>query len=357
MIDALGFAAHQAKAPLAPFRFQRRSPGPHDIVLELEYCGICHSDIHMIDDDWGIGMFPMVAGHEIIGRITQLGAQVSSKFAIGDYAGVGCLVDSCRHCAYCASGDEHYCAEGFTGTMNHFERNAPQVPQNVTRGGFSNVLVVDEHFALKIPHSLDKAAAAPLLCAGITTYSAMRKWHVGPGKNIGVVGLGGLGHMALKFAKAFGANTTLFTSRPEKAQDAFRLGATAVESSVDPAIAQRLAGQFDYIIDTVSAPHDLNAFLQLLKPNGVHCMVGMPNGASPVFTNALIYNSRSLSGSQIGGLRETQEMLDFCGQHNITADIEQVGITDINKSFERMHKGDVKYRFVVDLATLKTINA
>ncbi|MET0379871.1 MAG: zinc-binding dehydrogenase, partial [Spongiibacteraceae bacterium] len=229
--------------------------------------------------------------------------------------------------------------------------------KHVTRGGFSDVLVVDERFALKIPGNLDQAAAAPLLCAGITTYSAMRKWHVGPGKNIGVVGLGGLGHMALKFAKAFGAKATLFTSRPEKAQDAFRLGATAVESSVDPAISQRLASQFDYIIDTVSAPHDLNAFLTLLKPDGVHCMVGMPNGASPVFTNALIYNSRSLSGSQIGGLRETQEMLDFCGKHNIVADIEKIGVTDINKSFERMHKSDVKYRFVVDLTTLKNVAA
>jgi uncharacterized zinc-type alcohol dehydrogenase-like protein len=346
MTASRGYAAQTAKAPLAPFTFERRTPGPNDIQIAIAFCGVCHSDLHQVRDEWGGAIFPMVPGHEIVGRVTAVGSDVK-KFAVGDLAGVGCLVDSCGTCDNCTDGEEQYCTTGAIFTYN--SRDAQGEP---TYGGYANDIVVDESFALTIPPALDLAGVAPLLCAGITTYSPLRHWQVKAGQKVGVVGLGGLGHMALKFAKAFGAHVVQFTTSPGKIEDAKRLGADEVVLSSKPAEMKKHANSFDFILDTVSAPHDIMQFLGLLKRNGTMTLVGVPEKPPVVHPFVLIGGRRSLAGSLIGGIAETQEMLDFCGQHGITADIELIAMKDINGAYERMLKGDVKYRFVIDLATL-----
>jgi alcohol dehydrogenase (NADP+) len=346
MTAARGYAAQTASAPLAPFAFERRAPGPMDIEIEIAFCGVCHSDLHQVRNEWGGSLFPMVPGHEIVGRVTAVGSAVT-KFAVGDRAGVGCMVESCRTCDNCVDGEEQYCTTGATFTYN--SRDTDGSP---TFGGYANSVVVDEAFVLSIPASLDLAAAAPLLCAGITTYSPLRHWNVQAGQKVGVVGLGGLGHMALKFAKAFGAHVVQFTTSESKVADARRLGADDVVISSDAKAMKAQAGSFDFILDTVSAPHDIVQFLGLLKRDGTMTLVGVPDTAPTVHPFPLIAQRRTLAGSLIGGIAETQEMLDFCGEHGITSDIEVIAMRDINGAFERMLKGDVKYRFVIDLATL-----
>ena len=346
MTASRGYAAQQANAPLAPFTFERRTPGPKDVQIEIAFCGVCHSDLHQVRDEWGGAIFPMVPGHEIVGTVTAIGSEVK-KFAVGDLAGVGCLVESCRTCANCADHEEQYCTNGATFTYNSRDKDG-----SPTYGGYANDIVVDEAFALTIPKSLDLAGVAPLLCAGITTYSPLRHWKVSAGQKVGVVGLGGLGHMALKFAKAFGAHVVQFTTSTSKVEDAKRLGADEVVMSNDPAQMTAHANSFDFIIDTVSAPHDIMALLGLLKRDGTMTLVGVPDKPPVVHPFLLIGGRRSLAGSLIGGIAETQEMLDFCGEHGITADVEVIPMADINGAFERMLKGDVKYRFVIDLKTL-----
>ncbi len=346
MIASHGYAAQTAKAPLAPFAFERRTPGPLDIQIEVAFCGVCHSDLHQVRDEWGGALFPMVPGHEIVGTVTAVGSDVK-KFKVGDLAGVGCLVESCRTCANCVDGEEQYCTTGATFTYNSRDKHG-----ELTYGGYANNLVVDEAFALTIPKSLDLAGVAPLLCAGITTYSPLRHWKVGAGQKVGVVGLGGLGHMALKFAKAFGAHVVQFTTSKGKVEDALRLGADEVVMSNDAKAMKAHAGTFDFILNTVSAPHDLMQFINMLKRDGTMTLVGVPDAPPVVHPFVLIGQRRSLAGSLIGGIRETQEMLDFCGEHGITADVEVIAMDTINEAYERMLKGDVKYRFVIDLKTL-----
>lgn len=345
MTASRGYAAQSATAPLGPFGFERRALRPTDIRIEIAFCGVCHSDLHQTRDEWGGSIFPMVPGHEIVGRVTAVGADVT-KFKSGDIAGVGCMVESCRKCENCLDGQEQYCTPGATFTYNS------RADGGTTYGGYSNDIVVDEAFALTIPANLDLAGVAPLLCAGITTYSPLRHWNVKAGQKVGVVGLGGLGHMALKFAKAFGAHVVQFTTSTNKIEDAQRLGADEVVLSNDAAAMKAQAASFDFILDTVSAPHDLGAFLGLLKRDGTMTLVGVPDKPPVVHPFALIGARRSLAGSLIGGIAETQEMLDFCGTHGITADIEIIAMDQINTAYERMLKGDVKYRFVIDLATL-----
>ncbi|KAF0836387.1 putative zinc-type alcohol dehydrogenase-like protein [Methylovorus glucosotrophus] len=349
MAKAIGYAAYDPKKPLAPFNFERREVGANDVEIEILFCGVCHSDLHQVRDEWGNSTFPMVPGHEIVGRVTKVGSAVT-KFKAGDLAGVGCLVDSCRSCPDCEDSLEQYC--------NHavFTYNSPdkQMPGQSTYGGYSNLIVVEQRFVLKVSEKLDLAAVAPLLCAGITTYSPMRNWKVGPGQKVGVVGLGGLGHMAVKFAHAFGAHTVLFTTSASKVEDAKRLGADEVVISKNPEEMAKHAQSFDFILNTVAAPHDLDQYTALLKRDGTHCLVGVPDSPHPTpNVGNLIFKRRSLAGSLIGGLRETQEMLDFCAEHNITSDIELIKIQDIENAFARMLKSDVKYRFVIDLASLK----
>ncbi len=341
-----GYAALTANAPLAPFAFDRRTPGPKDVQIAIAYCGVCHSDLHQVRDEWGGALFPMVPGHEIVGTVTAVGNAVT-RFRVGDKAGVGCMVDSCRACANCADGEEQYCTTGTVYTYNSRDADG-----TVMQGGYSNNIVVDEAFTLRIPDALELAAVAPLLCAGITTYSPLRHWKIGAGQKVGVVGLGGLGHMALKFAKAFGAHVVQFTTSESKVDDALRLGADAVVLSNDAAAMKAHANSFDFILNTVSAPHELGPLLALLKRNGTMTLVGVPDTPPVVRAGVLIGGRRSLAGSLIGGIAETQEMLDFCGEHGITADIEIIAIDGINQAYERMLKGDVKYRFVIDLATL-----
>lgn len=349
MAKAIGYAAYDPKKPLAPFNFERREVGANDVEIEILFCGVCHSDLHQVRDEWGNSTFPMVPGHEIVGRVTKAGSAVT-KFKAGDLAGVGCLVDSCRSCPDCEDSLEQYC--------NHavFTYNSPdkQMPGQSTYGGYSNLIVVEQRFVLKVSEKLDLAAVAPLLCAGITTYSPLRNWKVGPGQKVGVVGLGGLGHMAVKFAHAFGAHTVLFTTSASKVEDAKRLGADEVVISKNPEEMAKHAQSFDFILNTVAAPHDLDQYTALLKRDGTHCLVGVPDSPHPTpNVGNLIFKRRSLAGSLIGGLRETQEMLDFCAEHNITSDIELIKIQDIENAFARMLKSDVKYRFVIDLASLK----
>jgi len=346
MTASRGYAAQVAKAPLAPFTFDRRTPGPRDVQIEIAFCGVCHSDLHQVRDEWGGAIFPMVPGHEIVGTVVAVGSEVQ-KFSVGDPAGVGCLVESCRTCPSCQEGLEQYCTTGSTFTYNG--RDSDGKP---TYGGYANDIVVNEDFALTIPASLDLAGVAPLLCAGITTYSPLRHWKVGAGQKVGVVGLGGLGHMALKFAKAFGAHVVQFTTSTSKIEDAKRLGADEVVLSSDPAAMKAHAGTFDFILDTVSAPHDIQGFLGMLKRDGTMTLVGVPDAPPTVHPFPLIVGRRSLAGSLIGGIAETQEMLDFCGTHSITSDVEVIAMSTINEAYERMLKGDVKYRFVIDLATL-----
>lgn len=348
MIDTIGYAAPSAEGALAPFSFQRRDLLAQDVRIDILYCGVCHSDLHTARSEWGPTTYPCVPGHEIVGRVAEIGAEVR-KFKAGDLVGVGCLVDSCNHCPSCAEGLEQYCETGMTGTYD-----APDPHTGgVTYGGYSKAIVVTEHFVLKLPENLDPAAAAPLLCAGITTWSPLRHWGAGPGKKVGVVGLGGLGHMGLKLARALGAEVVLFTTSPDKRADALAMGAHEVVISKDADQMAAHQGSFDLIIDTVSAPHDLDAYLTMLKRDGTIVLLGAPATPhpSPTVFN-LIMGRRSLAGSLIGGIAETQEMLDFCGEHAITCEIEMIPIQQINTAYERMLKRDVKYRFVIDMASL-----
>ena len=341
------YAAHDASSPLVPFSIERREPGPQDIEIEILYCGVCHSDLHQARNEWQGTTYPCVPGHEIVGRVTRVGGSVTG-FRPGDRAAIGCMVDSCRTCPNCEDGEEQFCDQGPIWTYNAKDKHTGEM----TYGGYSQRIVADQAFVLRVPDNLDLAASAPLLCAGITTWSPLRHWGVGPGQKVGVVGLGGLGHMAIKFAKALGADVVLFTTSPGKSEDARRLGASEVVLSNDPVAMGALRNHFDFILDTVSAPHDLNVYLGLLKRNGTLTLVGVPPEAAPVAAANLIFGRHQLAGSLIGGIRETQEMLDFCGKHHITSDIELIPMASINAAYERMLRSDVKYRFVIDLATL-----
>ncbi len=342
------YAAQSAKAPLAPFSLERREPRAHDVLIDILYCGVCHSDIHQARDEWGGGaIFPMVPGHEIVGRVAKTGSAVT-KFKVGDAVGVGCFVDSCRDCAPCRSGEEQYCDHGMVSTYNARERDGAP-----TYGGYSTAITVDENYVLRIPESLPLDRAAPLLCAGITTYSPLRHYGVKPGDKVAVVGLGGLGHMGVKLAKAMGAEVTVLSTSPSKRDDALALGATHFAATSDKSTFKELAGRFDFILDTVSAPHDYNAYLGLLKLDGTMVLVGVPEAPTPLAAFPLIMRRRKLGGSLIGGIRETQEMLDFCAQHHVASDIEVIPVQKINEAYERMIKGDVRYRFVIDTASLR----
>src|SRR5271165_3762362 len=343
-----GYAAHSASTPLGRFSFERREPGPTDVQIEILYCGVCHSDLHTARNEWGNTVYPVVPGHEIVGRVTKVGAEVR-KFKPGDSAGVGCLVYSCGHCANCKDGLENYCEMGLGGTYNAEDKHLG----GMTYGGYAHSIVVDEHFVLRIPEGMDLAGAAPLLCAGITTYSPLRHWKVSKGQKVGVVGLGGLGHMGVKFANAFGAHVVLFTTSPNKKADALRLGADEVVVSKNSDEMQKHLGSFDFILDTVSAEHNLNAYLDLVKLDGTLTLVGASPTPLPVAVGSLLFRRRQLAGSVIGGIRETQEMLDFCAGHGIAADIEMIRIQQINEAYERLLRSDVKYRFVIDMASLK----
>lgn len=344
-----GYAAQSATTPLASHHFERRAPRPDDVVIDILYCGVCHSDIHQARNEWGNSKYPVVPGHEIIGRVAAVGDKVTS-FKPGDMVGVGCMVDSCQHCDACAQGLEQYCEEGATFTYNSTDRH-DGLP---TYGGYSERIVSSEKFVLRIPDGVDPKAAAPLLCAGITTWSPLRHWKIGKDHKVAVVGLGGLGHMGLKFAKAMGADVTLFTRSPGKEQEARRLGADHVVLSTDPKQMEAVARRFDFILDTVPHPHDLNPYLATLKLDGVHVLVGLVEPVEPpVHAGGLIFGRRSLAGSLIGGIPETQEMLDFCAKHGIVSDVEMINIQDINEAYARMLKSDVRYRFVIDLASLK----
>ncbi|MGV0951844.1 MAG: NAD(P)-dependent alcohol dehydrogenase [Azonexus sp.] len=348
MVKAKAYAAVDERSALAPYEIERRDPGPEDVQIQILFCGVCHSDLHTARNEWKNTLYPSVPGHEIVGRVVAVGNQ-ATKFKVGDLAGVGCLVDSCGHCPSCDDGEEQYCDNGFTGTYN-----GPLFGGENTYGGYSQTIVVKESFVLLIRHAeKDLASVAPLLCAGITTYSPLRHWGAGPGKKVGIVGLGGLGHMGVKIAHAMGAHVVLFTTSASKIADGKRLGADEVCISSDPEAMARHAGQLDFILNTVAAPHDLDAYLQLLKRDGTMTLVGAPAEAHPspnVF--GLILRRRSIAGSLIGGIRETQEMLDFCAEHGLVSDIELIPMNYINTAYERMLKSDVRYRFVIDMASL-----
>ncbi len=349
MPKALGYAATSPTTALAPFSFERRATGRLDVAIDILHCGVCHSDLHTARGEWEGTLYPSVPGHEIVGRVTAVGDLVT-KFKVGDTVGVGCMVDSCQHCAPCDQGLEQYCDNGFTGTYNGPEQGTGAN----TYGGYSSHIVVREAFVLRISHELkDLAAVAPLLCAGITTYSPLRQWQIGPAHKVGIVGLGGLGHMGVKIAAALGAHVVLFTTSDNKREDALRMGAKEVVVSNNETDMAAHAGSFDFILNTVAAPHNLDAFLQLLKLDGTMTLVGAPASPHPspgVFN--LIMKRRRLAGSLIGGIRETQDMLDFCAQHGIVSDIESIRMDEIESAYERMLRSDVKYRFVVDMATL-----
>jgi uncharacterized zinc-type alcohol dehydrogenase-like protein len=342
------YAALNAKAPLAPFAITRREPGPTDVQIEILYCGVCHSDLHTARGEWEGVTHPVVPGHEIVGRVSKVGKDVK-KFKEGDFGAVGCMVDSDRTCPSCKEGLEQYCEGGATFTYNSEDK----VLGGMTYGGYSKRIVVDEAFVLRVPDSKNLAGVAPLLCAGITTYSPLRHWKVSKGQRVGVVGLGGLGHMGLKLAHAMGAKVTLFTTSPGKTEDAKRLGADEVVISKDAAAMEKQANSFDFILDCVSAQHDINAYLNLLKRDGALVLVGLPSNPLPVAAFSLVPKRRSLSSSMIGGIAETQEMLDFCAKNNIVSDVEIIPIQKINEAYERLLKSDVKYRFVIDMASLK----
>ncbi|MEO7773958.1 MAG: NAD(P)-dependent alcohol dehydrogenase [Steroidobacteraceae bacterium] len=349
MISTLGYAAHSTTTPLVPWTFERRDPGARDIQIDILFCGICHSDLHTVRGEWGAGKFPQVPGHEIVGRVTAVGDN-ASKHKVGDMVGVGCFVDSCRTCSSCQQGLEQYCEKGSTGTYGGTEKQTGKP----TQGGYSKTIVVDEDFVLRIPTGLDPAAAAPLLCAGITTYSPLRTWEAGPDKRVGVVGLGGLGHMAVKLAKAMGSHVTMFTTSPSKVEDAQRLGADNVVISKDAGAMRKVRNSLDLIIDTVSAPHDLDSEFALLRRDGTLVLLGgspQPHPSPSVWP--FITKRLRLSGSLVGGIPETQEMLDFCAEHGLGSDIETIGADYINEAYERMLKSDVKYRFVIDVSTIK----
>ena len=350
MPQARAYAASSPTSPLALTTIPRREPTEHDVELDILFCGMCHSDLHTVRNEWSAFLptvYPCVPGHEILGRVTRVGSAVT-RFKIGDIAAVGCLVDSDGTCAECRRGMEQFCPAAV------FTYNSPDKHLGgVTYGGYSDSIVVDQRFVVRVPSNLDPAAAAPLLCAGITTYSPLRHWNVGKGKKAGVVGLGGLGHMGVKFANAMGAHVVVFTTSPRKREDAQRLGAHEVVLSRDATEMQKHAGSFDFILDAVSAEHDVNAYLNLLRPDGAVVMVGAPEKPLPVAAFSLIMGRRSLAGSSIGGIPETQEMLDFCGQHNITADVEVIPVQKVNEAYQRMLRSDVKFRFSIDMASLK----
>jgi len=349
-MNVLGYAAPSAKAELAPYQFERRDIRADDVVIEILYCGICHSDVHHVNNDWGGTTYPIVPGHEIIGRVVNVGLDVT-RFKPGDHVGVGCMVDSCQHCSACQQGLEQYCEEGPTLTFDNLDR------QDLMRtfGGYSEKIIVREKFVLRIPEGLDLKGVGPLLCAGITSWSPLRHWRVREGTNVGVVGLGGLGHMMLKLAKALGANVTLFSRSPGKEQDAHLLGADNVVISTDTNQMAAVNNKFDLIIDTVPYAHDINPYMPSLAINGTLVIVGFLGNLEPTLnTVPLIMGRKSVAGSVIGGLAETQELLDFCSEHGITADVEVIKIQDVNKAYKRMLKSDVKYRFVIDMASLKS---
>jgi uncharacterized zinc-type alcohol dehydrogenase-like protein len=348
MPPSKGFAALDANSPLGPHNFIRREPEPTEIVIDILYCGVCHSDLHMARNEWGNAVYPMVPGHEIVGRVAAAGKSVT-KFKAGDIAAVGVIIDSCRHCEPCNRGEEHFCVEGSTLTYAAKDR----VDGSTTMGGYSNNYVVDERFAHTVPSNLDLAAVAPLLCAGITTYSPLRHWNAGKGKKVGIVGLGGLGHMGLKFAHSFGAHTVQLTTSLKKKDDALKLGADEVVLSTDETAMKKHAGTFDFILDTASAPHALEPYLSLLKQDGTITLVGLPEKPPSINMFSLITKRASIAGSMIGGMPETQEMLEYCGRNNIAAEVEVIPIQQINEAFERMLRQDVKYRFVIDMNSLK----
>lgn len=342
------FGTEAADADLKQMNIDRREVTAKDVEIDILYCGVCHSDLHTARNEWHGTVYPNVPGHEIVGRITRIGSGVT-KFKVGDRAAVGCMVDSCRECEYCKEGLEQYCENGSTLTYNSPDKHLPQQ----TYGGYSERVVVDEAFVLHVPENLDLAAAAPLLCAGITTWSPLRHWKVGPGQKVGIVGIGGLGHMGVKLAKALGAHVVVITTSPSKTGDAKRLGADEVILSTDKAQMKANAGTLHFILDCVSAQHDVNAYLRLLRTDGTVALVGAPEHPLPIAAFSLIPGRKSFAGSTIGGIAETQEMLDFCGKHNITADIELINIQQINEAYERLLKSDVKYRFVIDMSSLK----
>lgn len=346
-IQARGYAAHTAKAQLTPFTFTRRAVGEHDVAIDIKFCGICHSDIHQARDEWGGSIFPMVPGHEIAGIVTGVGSKVKN-FKVGDRVGVGCMVDSCRHCHSCEVGLEQFCQDGLTGTYNSYERDG----RTPTYGGYSDKIVVDQDFVLKIPANLPLDAAAPLLCAGITLYSPLMHWKAGPGKNVAILGLGGLGHMGVKIAHALGAKVTVLSHSERKREDAKKMGADEFYATSNPETFKKLRGSFDLIINTVSAEMDWNPYFGMLKIEGSMVVVGVPEKPNPVASISLIMGRNSLSGSLIGGIKETQEMLDFCGKHNIVCEIEKIPMTKVNEAYERVLKSDVRYRFVIDMASL-----
>ncbi len=347
MIASKGYAAQNSKTPLAPFNFNRREVGLHDVLIEIQFCGVCHSDLHQIRDEWGGAIYPMVPGHEIVGKISKIGAAVK-KFKVGDLAGVGCFVDSCRTCSSCAAGNEQYCENGMTGTYNSYEKDGKTIAQ----GGYSNTIVVDENYTLSISDKLPLSAVAPLLCAGITTYSPLMHWKVRAGQKVAIVGLGGLGHMGVKLAVSLGAEITVLSTSASKEKDALALGAHSFLVTTDKEAVKKARNQFDFILDTVSGKHDLNLYLGMVKLDGAMVMVGLPPEALPVDAFSLIPKRKTLAGSMIGGIRETQEMLDYCAANNIVSDIELIAIKDIEAAYVRMVKGDVRYRFVIDMATL-----
>lgn len=341
------YAAQTKTAPLAPFQIERRTLGANDVQIEILFCGVCHSDIHQVRDEWGGSIYPMVPGHEIIGRITGVGAEVKS-FTIGQLAGVGCFVDSCRTCPSCLANEEQFCDSGMVATYNGRDKAG-----NPTYGGYSTQIVVDEKYTLHVAESLPIEGVAPLLCAGITTYSPLRHWKIGKGHKVAIVGLGGLGHMGVKFAAAFGADVTVLSTSAAKEKDAYKLGAHHFAVTKDAEVMQGLAGKFEFILSTISAQHEYNDYLNLLTVNGTMVVVGVPPQPSIVGAFNLIGKRRSLAGSLIGGIKETQEMLDFCAEHNIVSDVEVIKAEQINEAYERMLKGDVRYRFVIDIASIK----
>ena len=347
-MNTKAYGAHAADQPLAQIDIQRRAPGPRDVQVEIAFCGICHSDLHTVRSEWPGTRYPCVPGHEIVGEVSAVGAEVTG-FRVGDTVGVGCMVDSCQQCAACADGLEQYCERGFVGTYN----GRTQDPPGHTLGGYSQRIVVDERFVLRISHPKEQlAAVAPLLCAGITTYSPLRHWKVGPGSKVGVVGIGGLGHMGIKIARAMGAHVVAFTTSEHKREDALKLGASEVVVSRDAAAMAAHTGSFDFILDTVAASHVLDAFTVLLKRDGTLCVVGVPENPHPSpNVGALIFGRRSIAGSLIGGIAETQEMLDFCAEHGIVSEVEMIDARGIDAAYERMLRSDVKYRFVIDGAS------
>ncbi|MFV0431862.1 MAG: NAD(P)-dependent alcohol dehydrogenase [Alphaproteobacteria bacterium] len=349
-MQAHGYATYGSTEELKPYTFERREPLADDVVIDILYCGVCHSDIHSVRGDWGEANYPFVPGHEVVGRVKQVGDKVN-KFKIGDLVGVGCLVDSCGHCTSCEDDLEQYCENGFTGTYNSHDKIGG-TPHSYTFGGYSDIITVKEGFVVRIPENLDAAAAAPLLCAGITTYSPLRHWNIQEGQKVGVIGLGGLGHMGIKFAHAMGAKVTMITTSPKKGADAQKLGADNVLISTDSEAMAKAANSFDFLLNTIPVGHDTDPYMNLLKRDGTMTIVGAVEALKHVSGIPFIFKRRQMAGSLIGGLAETQEMLDFCGEHNISCDIELIDIKDINKAYDRTVAGDVKYRFVIDMATL-----